>query len=103
MSKLLDVLVINHRHQRIAYKGQKQIWFLLRMLGQDHEIQLRATGHPEFDAWRWHPYWIELDTVIDFKREVYQLALSELARFIATTNQMQQLVWGAPLHASHSS
>ena len=94
---------INHRHQRVAYKGQKQIWFLLRMLGQDHEIQLRATGHPEFDAWRWHPYWIELDTVIDFKREVYQLALSELARFIATTNQMQQLVWGAPLHASHSS
>jgi putative (di)nucleoside polyphosphate hydrolase len=41
--------------------------------------------------------------VIDFKREVYQLALSELARFIATTNQMQQLVWGAPLHASHPS
>jgi len=94
--------VIN-RNQRVSYKGQKQIWYLLRMLGQDHEIQLKATAHPEFDAWRWHPYWIELETVIDFKREVYQLALSELARFIATSTTMHQLVWGAPFESSHTS
>jgi putative (di)nucleoside polyphosphate hydrolase len=94
--------VIN-RNQRVSYKGQKQIWYLLRMLGQDHEIQLKATSHPEFDAWRWHPYWIELETVIDFKREVYQLALSELARFIATSNAMHQLVWGTPFESTHTS
>jgi putative (di)nucleoside polyphosphate hydrolase len=42
------------------YKGQKQIWFLLRMVGKDSDIQLRATDHPEFDAWRWNEYWVPL-------------------------------------------
>jgi putative (di)nucleoside polyphosphate hydrolase len=91
-----------NRNQRVGYKGQKQIWYLLRMLGQDHEIQLRATAHPEFDAWRWQPYWIELETVIDFKREVYQLALSELARFIAVSSSIHQLTWGMPFESSHT-
>jgi putative (di)nucleoside polyphosphate hydrolase len=85
------------RMQRASYRGQKQIWFLLRLTGQDSDIHLRATEHPEFDAWRWHPYWIELDSVVDFKREVYELALSELARYLTRNLKLQQLVWGAPL------
>ena len=86
-----------NRMQRASYRGQKQIWFLLRLTGQDSDIRLRATEHPEFDAWRWHPYWIELDSVVDFKREVYELALSELARYLTRNLKLQQLVWGAPL------
>ncbi|MEY3664805.1 MAG: dinucleoside polyphosphate hydrolase [Pseudomonadota bacterium] len=70
------------REMRGQYRGQKQIWFLIRMLGRDTDVDLRASGHPEFDAWRWHEYWIPLDTVIDFKREVYRQALEELARFL---------------------
>ncbi len=88
------------RPHRTAYRGQKQIWFLLRLTGLDSDIHLRASDHPEFDAWRWHPYWIELTTVIDFKREVYQLALSELARFITSGMRMQDANWGAPLESS---
>lgn len=64
------------------YKGQKQIWFLLQLTGRDCDMNLRASTHPEFDAWRWHEYWVPLETVIEFKRDVYQLALSELARFL---------------------
>ncbi len=64
------------------YKGQKQIWFLLQLMGRDCDMNLRASTHPEFDAWRWHEYWVPLETVIEFKRDVYQLALSELARFL---------------------
>ncbi|WP_374585624.1 RNA pyrophosphohydrolase [Ideonella dechloratans] len=64
------------------YKGQKQIWFLLRLCGRDSDMNLRATNHPEFDAWRWNEYWVPLDVVIEFKRDVYQLALTELARFL---------------------
>src|SRR6478672_8283061 len=30
-----------------AYRGQKQIWYLLRMAGRDCDIRLRASGHPE--------------------------------------------------------
>ena len=48
----------NRRSNRQAYRGQKQIWFLLRMVGRDSDVCLRATDHPEFDAWRWSPYWI---------------------------------------------
>ncbi|PLZ01618.1 RNA pyrophosphohydrolase [Burkholderia sp. WAC0059] len=70
------------REVRGHYRGQKQIWFLLRMVGRDCDICLRATGHPEFDAWRWNEYWVPLDAVIEFKRDVYQLALTELSRFL---------------------
>lgn len=70
------------REWRGHYRGQKQIWFLLRLTGRDSDVQLRATEHPEFDAWRWHEYWIPLETVIEFKREVYRLALEELARLL---------------------
>ena len=64
------------------YKGQKQIWFLLQMMGRDCDMNLRATSHPEFDAWRWHEYWVPLESVIEFKREVYYLALTELSRYL---------------------
>jgi putative (di)nucleoside polyphosphate hydrolase len=67
---------------RGAYRGQKQIWFLLRMIGRDCDVKLRASGHPEFDAWRWHDYWVPLESVVDFKREVYRQALIELHRFL---------------------
>ncbi len=70
------------RDWRGHYKGQKQIWFLLRLIGRDSDVSLRASGHPEFDAWRWCDYWVELDTVIEFKREVYRLALNELAGYL---------------------
>ncbi len=70
------------REIRGHYRGQKQIWFLLRMVGRDCDICLRATDHPEFDAWRWNDYWVPLDAVIEFKRNVYHLALTELSRFL---------------------
>lgn len=67
------------RDARRFYRGQKQIWFLLRLTGFDSDLNLRATNHPEFDAWRWHQYWIPLESVIEFKRAVYAQALNELA------------------------
>ncbi|HKT98629.1 MAG TPA: RNA pyrophosphohydrolase, partial [Paraburkholderia sp.] len=51
-------------------------------VGRDCDICLRATEHPEFDAWRWNEYWVPLEAVIEFKRDVYQLALTELSRFL---------------------
>ena len=70
------------RDSRGLYRGQKQIWFLLRLTGRDCDVSLRASSHPEFDAWRWSDYWVPLDAVIEFKRQVYQLALTELARIL---------------------
>jgi putative (di)nucleoside polyphosphate hydrolase len=65
-----------------GYRGQKQIWYLLRMVGRDCDVKLRASGHPEFDAWRWNDYWVPLEAVIEFKREVYRQALLELHRYL---------------------
>lgn len=70
------------REWRSSYKGQKQIWFLLRLVGRDCDVSLRASGHPEFDAWRWSEYWVPLESVIEFKRDVYRLALNELVTYM---------------------
>jgi putative (di)nucleoside polyphosphate hydrolase len=70
------------RDARGHYKGQKQIWYLLQLMGHDWDLNLRATDHPEFDAWRWNEYWVPLDVVVEFKRGVYEMALSELSRFL---------------------
>jgi putative (di)nucleoside polyphosphate hydrolase len=57
------------------------------MVARDNEVNLRLTDHPEFDAWRWHNYWVPLDTVIEFKRDVYQRALQELSRFLSPQHE----------------
>ncbi len=70
------------RDARGHYRGQKQIWFLLHLVGHDWDLNLRATSHPEFDAWRWNDYWVPLEAVVEFKRGVYENALTELSRFL---------------------
>ncbi|MFA5170076.1 MAG: RNA pyrophosphohydrolase [Sulfuriferula sp.] len=72
----------SRRDCRGHYRGQKQIWFLLRLTGRDCDVCLRASTHPEFDAWRWNSYWVAMDTVVEFKRDVYRAALSELAHYL---------------------
>ena len=79
------------RESRGHYKGQKQIWFLLRLVGKDSDVSLRATNHPEFDAWRWHRYWVPLDAVIEFKRDVYLQALKELSGVIFRNQESRYL------------
>jgi len=70
------------REWRGHYRGQKQIWFLLRLTGRDNDFCLRASEHPEFDAWRWNAYWDPVKAVVEFKQEVYRLALEELEHFL---------------------
>ena len=77
-----DVPMMTNRERRGCYRGQKQIWYLLRLVGRDCDVSLRASGNPEFDAWRWHQYWGPIESVIEFKRQVYRQALSELEAFL---------------------
>ena len=60
--------------------GQKQKWFLLQLVGEEHHIRFDRGPKAEFDAWRWVSYWYPVGQVIEFKREVYRQALRELAR-----------------------
>ena len=59
--------------------GQKQKWFLLRLLADDDAVRTDRGESPEFDAWRWVSYWYPVGQVIAFKRGVYRRALRELA------------------------
>lgn len=66
------------------FRGQKQIWFLLRLVGCDEDVCLERARKPEFDAWQWIDYWSALDQIIDFKRAVYRQALKELEPLLTT-------------------
>lgn len=67
------------RHNKPTCIGQKQIWFLLRMLGAEADVKLDLSERPEFDHWRWVDYWYPISAVVPFKRTVYRRALQELA------------------------
>ncbi|SFE23955.1 RNA pyrophosphohydrolase [Paracidovorax konjaci] len=91
------------RDARGHYKGQKQIWFLLQLVGHDWDLNLRATNHPEFDAWRWNDYWVPLDVVVEFKRGVYEMALTELARFLPRNDQRNRYLRSGMRHREGSA
>ncbi len=67
------------RHSQPACIGQKQIWFLLRMVAAESAVRLDASNAPEFDHWRWVSYWYPLQAAVPFKRQVYACALSQFA------------------------
>ena len=90
------------REWRGTYKGQKQIWYLLKLTGRDHDIRLRASTHPEFDAWRWHDYWVPLDNVIEFKRDVYKQALQQLVRYLEPLPRQGHPVRNGKFRAHHN-
>src|SRR5271156_5655928 len=63
------------------YRGQRQKWFAMRFLGQDSDIDL-ATGHPEFEAWRWMPADQLLGLIVPFKRALYEQVMAEFRRWL---------------------
>jgi len=63
------------------YRGQRQIWFLMRFLGRDADINLE-TSHPEFRAWKWAEPNDLPDMIVPFKRMLYQNVLGEFAHLI---------------------
>jgi putative (di)nucleoside polyphosphate hydrolase len=58
--------------------GQKQRWFMLKLLGPEERVRFDRTDTPEFDRWRWVDFWKPVNEVIYFKRRVYASALHEL-------------------------
>lgn len=69
------------RHSSPLCVGQKQRWFMLRLLSAESRVRFDTTSHPEFDRWRWVDYWHPVREVIYFKRRVYRKALEELGQF----------------------
>ena len=62
--------------------GQKQIWYLLKLVADETSVNLGHSKKPEFDHWEWIDYWSPSKKVIEFKRNVYEQALKEFAPFL---------------------
>ena len=58
--------------------GQKQRWFILRLISDDSRVRFDRCDKPEFDRARWVHFWRPVNEVIYFKRRVYARALHEL-------------------------
>lgn len=58
--------------------GQKQRWFILKLVSSEDHVQLDTSATPEFDRWQWVEFWRPVNEVIYFKRRVYARALHEL-------------------------
>jgi putative (di)nucleoside polyphosphate hydrolase len=76
-------------HAKPLCIGQKQKWYLLRLINSDANIDLQGNGSPEFDAWTWVSYWHPLRQVVTFKRRVYMLALKEFAKLVLAKREKE--------------
>ena len=77
------------RHQRPTCIGQKQVWFLLRLIGSEDAFRLDANDKPEFDLWRWVDFWYPAAHVVSFKRQVYERALRQFAPMVEDLFSLQ--------------
>lgn len=71
------------RQQPSSFIGQKQKWYLLRLLAGEDAISFDQATIPEFDLWRWVSYWYPVGQVVSFKRDVYRRAMKELAPYLS--------------------
>jgi putative (di)nucleoside polyphosphate hydrolase len=70
------------RNERPMCIGQKQVWFLLRFVGEEAHLRLDASEKPEFDLWCWVDFWYPAANVVMFKRQVYERALRQFAPMV---------------------
>ncbi len=64
------------------WRGQRQIWFLYRFLGEDRDIRI-DTEHPEFRAWRWSEPASLPAMIVPFKKALYEELLVVFADHFA--------------------
>ncbi len=69
-------------HSKPLCIGQKQIWFYLRLVGNENDVNLGCSDKPEFDRWCWVDYWAPLGEIVPFKRKVYKQVLRQLEQFV---------------------
>ncbi|ADV33665.1 RNA pyrophosphohydrolase [Candidatus Blochmanniella vafra str. BVAF] len=92
-----DVCILSATHRWISYKlpsslirwemkplcfGQKQKWFLLKLLSKDTKINMQQGESYTFDSWKWVSLWYPVRRVVFFKRHVYRKVIKEFVNLI---------------------
>ena len=58
------------------FRGQSQKWFLFKFIGSNSDINIE-TEDPEFSDWRWSKKTDMLDSIVPFKKSLYQAVLKD--------------------------
>ncbi len=64
------------------FRGQEQMWFLMRFLGRDAQIDI-ATAEPEFSTWQWMPLEEVAQRIVPFKRAVYDQVVAAFRPYLS--------------------
>ncbi|WP_295071638.1 RNA pyrophosphohydrolase [Tabrizicola sp.] len=64
------------------FRGQRQKWFLFRFKGTDSDIKI-ASEHPEFSTWRWILADEMVESIVPFKRAVYDKVIRSFRAYLA--------------------
>jgi putative (di)nucleoside polyphosphate hydrolase len=76
--------LINRNFSRY-YKGQRQLWFAMRFVGSDDEINL-GNAYAEFSEWKWYKLDCIIPLVVKFKRPVYEELVKKYAYLTTQTS-----------------
>ena len=58
------------------FRGQSQKWFLFKFIGINSDINIE-TKDAEFSDWRWSKKTDILDSIVPFKKSLYQIVLKD--------------------------
>lgn len=72
---------LESKRKKWNYIGQRQKWFAFRYYGDGQEVDLTAHGEQEFSEWKWADLATIPDTVVPFKRDVYERLVEEFSKF----------------------
>jgi putative (di)nucleoside polyphosphate hydrolase len=71
-------------HKLAVFRGQRQLWFAMRFLGDASEIDVTRAPpdeDPEFAEWRWERLEALPALVVPFKAAIYRRVAAAFARF----------------------
>jgi putative (di)nucleoside polyphosphate hydrolase len=80
--ELREEIGLERQYVRDRCIGQKQRWYLLKLISDESKLRFDLTNQPEFERWRWSDYWTPVREVVYFKRRVYVRALHDLGKYI---------------------
>lgn len=63
------------------YRGQRQIWFLMRFLGRNDHVNIE-TPHQEFRDWKWANPETLPELIVPFKKKLYRDILQEFGELL---------------------